>query len=77
MVGKMEIVVEIDSKGRIVIPSNLRRGLTSKRMILRKVDDHLELIPLPNPASLKGKYRIEGSMEDIEELQEQKLLERV
>lgn len=73
----MEIVVEIDSKGRIVIPSNLRRGLTSKRMILRKVDDHLELIPLPNPASLKGKYRIEGSMEDIEELQEQKLLERV
>ena len=73
----MEIVVEIDSKGRIVIPSKLRRDLTSKRMILRKVDDHLELIPLPNPASLKGKYRIEGSLEDIEELQEQRLLERV
>ncbi|MEM3693749.1 MAG: hypothetical protein QXI39_07000 [Candidatus Bathyarchaeia archaeon] len=73
----MEIVVEMDAKGRIVIPSSLRRGLTSKRMILKRVEDHLELIPLPNPSSLKGKYRIEGRMEDIEELQEQKLLERV
>ncbi|MEM3027774.1 MAG: hypothetical protein QW220_03500 [Candidatus Bathyarchaeia archaeon] len=73
----MEIVVEMDAKGRILIPSSLRRGLTSKRMILKRVDDRLELIPLPNPSSLKGKYRIEGRMEDIEELQEQKLLERV
>lgn len=73
----MEIVVEMDARGRIVIPSGLRRGLSSKRMILRRIGDHLELIPLPNPGSLKGKYRIEGRMEDIEELQEQKLLERV
>jgi len=73
----MEAVVEMDAKGRIVIPSSLRRRLTSKRMILRRVEDHLELIPLPDMKSLKGKYRIEGSLEDIEELQEQKLLERV
>jgi len=73
----METVVEMDVKGRILIPSSLRRGLTSKRMILRRADDHLELIPLPNPGSLKGKYRIEGRMEEIEELQEQRLLEPV
>ena len=73
----MENVVEMDAKGRIVIPSSFRRGLTSRRMILKRIDDHLELIPLPDPKSLKGKYRIEGKMEDIEELQEQKLLERV
>jgi len=73
----METVVEMDTKGRIVIPSSLRRGLASKRMVLRRVEDHLELIPLPDPKSLKGKYRIEGRMEDVEELQEQKLLERV
>jgi len=73
----MEIVVEMDEKGRILIPSSLRRWLTSRKMILRRVEDHLELIPLPDTKSLKGKYRIEGSMEDIEELQEQKLLERV
>jgi len=73
----MEVVVEMDAKGRIVIPSSLRRGLASKRIVLRKVNDHLELIPLPDPKSLKGKYRLEGRMEDIEELQEQKLLERV
>jgi DNA-binding transcriptional regulator/RsmH inhibitor MraZ len=73
----METVVEMDVKGRIVIPSSLRRGLASKRMVLRRVEDHLELIPLPDPKSLKGKYRIKGRMEDVEELQEQKLLERV
>jgi len=73
----MEVVVEMDAKGRIIIPSSLRRGLASKRIVLRKVNDHLELIPLPDPKSLKGKYRLEGRMEDIEELQEQKLLERV
>jgi len=73
----METVVEMDMKGRIVIPSSLRKGLASKRMVLRRVEDHLELIPLPDPKSLKGKYRIEGRMEDVEELQEQKLLERV
>ncbi len=72
----MEVVVEMDAKGRIVIPSSLRRGLASKRIVLRKVNEHLELIPLPDPKSLKGKYKIEGKMEDIEELQEQKLLER-
>lgn len=73
----MEIVVEIDAKGRIVIPSSLRRRLSSKRMILRSVDDRLELIPLPDPKSLRGKYKIAGKMEDIEEQQEQKLLERL
>jgi len=73
----MENVVEMDAKGRIVIPSSFRRELTSKRMILKRIDDHLELIPLPDPKSLKGKYRIEGRMEDIEELQEHRLLERI
>ena len=72
----MEVVVEMDAKGRIVIPSTLRSGLTSKRIVLRKVNDHLELVPLPEPKSLKGKYRLEGRMEDIEELQEQSLLGR-
>jgi len=70
-VGKMEIVVEIDSKGRPVIPSKIRHGPASKRMILRKAEDHLELIPLPIPRSLKGKYMIDGKIED-----KQKLLER-
>jgi len=72
----METVVEMDTKGRIVIPSSIRKGLASRRMVLRMVDDHLELVPLPEPKSLKGKYRLEGRMEDIEELQDQSLLGR-
>jgi len=73
----METVVEMDVKGRIVIPSDLRRRMKTKRMIVREADDHLELIPLPDPRSLKGKYRLEGRMDEIEELQEQKISERI
>lgn len=75
-VGKMEVVVEMDDKGRILIPLGFRRGLPSKRLIMRRIGERLELIPLPSLESLKGKYRLEGEIEDIEELQEQRLLER-
>ncbi|MGC8849303.1 MAG: hypothetical protein ACP5QI_02395 [Candidatus Bathyarchaeia archaeon] len=67
----------MDEKGRILIPSKLRQGLASTRMILKRTYDHLELIPLPNPKSLKGKYSLGGEIEDIEELQEKRLLERI
>jgi DNA-binding transcriptional regulator/RsmH inhibitor MraZ len=77
MVGKMEAVVEMDAKGRIVIPSKLRKEFASRRMVMKAEKDHFELIPLPDPKSLKGKYKIEGKIEDIEELQERTILKRV
>ncbi len=72
----MEAVVEMDKKGRIIVPSKLRKGLFTKRMVVRRVGDRLELTPLPDPKSLKGKYKMKGTMEEIEDLQEQRLLER-
>lgn len=72
----MEVKVELDKRGRLVIPAEIREGLPSRMLILRKLEDRIELIPLPDPRTLKGKYRIEGSLEEIEELQERRLLER-
>jgi DNA-binding transcriptional regulator/RsmH inhibitor MraZ len=73
----METVVELDKKGRLVIPRELRSKLPSNRLILRRLKDHIELIPLPDPKSLRGRYRLEGSLTEIEERQERRLLERV
>jgi len=72
----LEVVVEMDGKGRILIPSELRRGLPSRRMVLKKSGEDILLSPLPDPKSLKGKYRIKGSMEKIEEDQERAVLRR-
>jgi len=76
-VGILESVVELDEKGRLLIPSEFRNTLPSKRLILRRLKDRLELIPLPDPKSLRGKYKLKGSMVEVEELQERKLLERI
>ena len=43
-------ITTLSSKGQIVIPKNLREGLgltTGARVFLKRVDDHLELAPVP------------------------------
>jgi len=72
----MEIRVELDKKGRLLIPAKIREELPSGVLILKKMDSHIELIPLLDPKMLRGKYKIEGDLEEIEELQEKRLLER-
>lgn len=72
----MEYRVELDKKGRILIPAEVRKNLPSKAFILRVEESRIELIPLPDPRKLRGKYKINGSLEEIEELQETSILER-
>jgi len=72
----MELVVVLDRKGRVVIPQEIRKEFETRRFIAKKIEGRIELIPLPNPKSLRGRYRIEGDLTDLEELQERKVLER-
>lgn len=72
----MDQRVVIDEKGRLLIPAKIRRELPSRALILRRLEDRIELIPLPDPRSLMGKYKIDGDLEEIEELQERRVLER-
>ena len=50
-------VVELDRKGRVLLPASLRRKLGTKRFEVRLVDGRVELVPLETWRSLKGKYR--------------------
>jgi len=73
----MEIVVEMDSKGRLLVPAEVRREIKSRRFTLRVHGDKLELEPIANPDKVKGKYRglLRVSLEELEEEQEKFVLE--
>lgn len=73
----MNVVVKWDRRGRLVLPAKIRKSLDSNLLLLKKTKKSIELIPLPDPKSLRGKYKINGEMIEIEELQEKRLLERV
>lgn len=73
----MDAVIRYDKRGRLVLPAKLRKSLDTNLLLARKTNDHIELIPLPDPKSLRGKYKIKGKLIEIEELQEKKILERV
>jgi len=62
-------VVELDGKGRILIPAETRKAIKSRRFELRVEEGHIELLPMPDPRHLKGKYKncIDSSWEELEE----------
>ena len=51
------ILVELDKKGRALLPSSLRKKLRTRRFEVRLIDGRIELVPLENLKMLKGKYR--------------------
>lgn len=50
-------VIELDKKGRALLPAAIRKKLDTRRFEARLVGGHIELIPLEDLKSLKGKYR--------------------
>ena len=50
-------IVELDPKGRVLLPASLRKLLGTRRFRVRIVREHIELIPLHGVKALKGKYR--------------------
>lgn len=64
--------VTLDSRGRLLLPASMRRELGTRRFVLRKKGGKLELEPLPDPKSVKGKHKglMEAGLEELEETQE-------
>jgi len=56
-VGPSLAVVELDEKGRVLLPASLRRKLGARRFEVRLVAGRVELAPLQDVKALKGKYR--------------------
>ncbi|MGC8494758.1 MAG: AbrB/MazE/SpoVT family DNA-binding domain-containing protein [Syntrophobacteraceae bacterium] len=68
-------VVKASSKGQIVIPKELREKLgigAGRKLLLRLVEDHMEIIPLPEEPvkTLRGTLKGETSL--AEDLLEQR-----
>jgi AbrB family looped-hinge helix DNA binding protein len=66
------IEVSLDARGRLLLPSEIREELGTKRFILNRRDDIIELEPIPEPDSVRGKYSglIEKNISRVEEDQE-------
>jgi AbrB family looped-hinge helix DNA binding protein len=60
-------VVKTSSKGQIVIPKELREKLgirAGRKLLLRLVEDHVEIVPLPEEPvkALRGMLKAETSL---------------
>ncbi len=53
----MSTVVEMDEKGRILLPREMRKNIRSRRFEVSSEKDVIKLVPLPDVESLRGKYR--------------------
>lgn len=73
----MSHVIEYDKKGRMVIPKEIRDKIKTNRFLVELFEGEIRLVPIPSVDSLRGKYRLEKSIEEIEEDQEKYLKELV
>jgi hypothetical protein len=62
-------VVELDRKGRALLPVSVRKKVASRRFEVKVSKGRIELIPLEGVKSLKGKYaaRMRSSWQELEE----------
>jgi len=67
-VGNMT-VVELDRKGRALLPASVRKKVASRRFEVRVSKGRIEFIPLEDVRSLKGKYAtsVKSSWRELEE----------
>ncbi len=62
-------VVQTDKKGRLLLPSEIRKKVKARRFKVAIKKNTIELQPLPDLRVLKGKYRslIKNEWEELEE----------
>lgn len=61
-------ILELDSKGRITLPKEIRESLgIGKKVLIINAGDHLKIIPLPsNPFQiLHGAFNIKKSFKEL------------
>ncbi len=66
------VTVELDNKGRVHIPSSVRREVKTRRFNLYVQGGKILMEPVRSPATVRGKYKglISVSVEQLEEAQE-------
>lgn len=67
----MEFILKVDSKGRILIPSEIRRSLGIKDAIIARIEDKKIIIePLKDPIDLLTSSIIVGTKDIEREIKE-------
>jgi DNA-binding transcriptional regulator/RsmH inhibitor MraZ len=56
MVGELT-TVELDEKGRALLPASMRKKLGARRFEVKLVGRRIEMIPVGSVKDLKGKYK--------------------
>lgn len=64
--------MELDDKGRVHIPADVRRELKARRFKLSLEKGRILMEPVKLPEAVKGKYKglLKVSVEELEEAQE-------
>ncbi len=74
-------IVEMDDRGRVLIPKRLRESIGSRRFLLIVRDGKIELIPLDDPKEalkkLKGSRRFPFNWEEAKRIAERLVNEEV
>ncbi len=74
-------IVEMDDRGRILIPKRLRESIRSKRFLLTVRDGRIELIPLEDPEEafrkLKGLRQLPFDWKEAKRIAERLASEEV
>ena len=60
------MIVRMDSKGRVLIPLEVRSRLKSNLLSLEVEGDRIILTPLPSVRRLRGLIKVEVSVEEAE-----------
>lgn len=71
-------VVELDRKGRALLPASVRKRVTSRRFEIKVSKGRIELIPIEGVESLRGKYasQLKSSWQELEEKAEKFVSQR-
>ena len=66
------VIVEVDAKGRVQIPSSIRHMPKSRRFTLSVKNGRLVMNPVKPAATIRGKYKglLKASINQLEEAQE-------
>lgn len=73
--GKMSEVA-LDDRGRLTLPSEIRKKIQSRKFIVYYEENIIKLVPIPEPEEVKGSINIPWTIEELEEAGEEYVLKR-
>ncbi len=73
--GKMSEIT-LDDRGRLTLPSDIRKKIQSRRFIAYYEEKIIKLVPIPEPEEVKGSIDIPWTIEELEEAGEDYVLKR-